>query len=711
MSEGLKSRGGRGPRPGTPRVWALTAVLALASAGLYALLVRDIAVPVGPFRIPWWALAAMFCLSEILVVHVHFREDAYAFSLSEIPLVIGLFTATPGGLVLGQILGSAAALALYRQQSPGKLAFNVSHFALEATLALTVFRLFPIADPFDLLAWGASFVAVFLAALTADVTVGVAVSLTQGDMLLRRIGAGLVFGKVASVANASVGLVGTMLLWTEPRATWLLAVPVGALFLAYAAHLSQRKRHQRLELLYSSTRIFNDRTETNGAMVDLLTRARETFRAAVAEITLVPSKEGYSATRTAVGLGNGCEIMRPVTPHPALWDTVVVRGQSLLLRRPMGDDPVGVYLRSRGFHDAVVAPLRGGGGVLGLMLVANRLGDSDTFDGEDLRLLEALAHEAGAGESISRLADLNRIKDDFLATVSHELRTPLTSVVGCAKTLRQSDVELDADTRAALLEVIDRQSGRLGLLVEDLLAASRLDSVGLRPVVAPVSLEALASQVVEDFRPRIPSHDLVLRVEGRIPVVPTDERKVRQVLSNLVENARKYSPPSTTIGVTVEASTKGIRLAVEDQGPGIPGHLREKIFERFYQVDPSSGSTDGMGLGLYICRQLAGVLGGRMTVEPAGSTGSVFTLWIPLVPPEDAIGSGREAPAASEALVDLGDGRLGAPGDAGPAGRSHPNGFGPHGRSRTPHSGGDRRGSGTAPAALTLGPGGDAARS
>jgi signal transduction histidine kinase len=636
----------------TARTWAFSAFLALSTLGLYAAFAAHVRLPKGPFELPWWALAAMFCLAEILVVHMHLRSDAYAFSLSEIPLVIGLFTATPGALVLGQVVGSAVALAGHRRQAPAKLAFNLGHFAMETTLAVIVFGFASVSGPLSPLAWATTMATCLLVALVADVTVGVGMSLAEGDTsVLPRITSGLLFGKIASLGNAALGLLGAVILWTEPRAAWLLLVPAAALFLAYAGYLSQRKRRERLQFLYESTRLFGPDANLENALLDLLARTREAFRADIAEITLRPLGDGQTATRTAVGPGDAREARHPARPDPSLWKAVVVADRSVLLRRPIRSGGPGDSLRAWAIRDAVIAPLHAGGDVVGMMTVANRLGTVDTFDWEDLHLLEALANEAGAGQSLLRLAELNELKDDFLATVSHELRTPLTSVVGCAKTLRQTGVELDPPTRESLLEVIDRQSGRLGLLVDDLLIASRLGSAPLRAVAAPIALDALVGQVIEDFRSRIPTHQFVLRAEGRIPVVPTDDRKVRHIVSNFLDNARKYAPPSTAITVEVACSGSGVRVAVEDQGMGVPPELREKIFERFYQAHEGSAQAGGVGLGLFICRQLASAVGGRVWVEASGPNGSVFALWIPMVPPEGAYRPPRlQDPAA---LTDL----------------------------------------------------------
>jgi two-component system, OmpR family, phosphate regulon sensor histidine kinase PhoR len=299
---------------------------------------------------------------------------------------------------------------------------------------------------------------------------------------------------------------------------------------------------------------------------------------------------------------------------------------------------------------------------VGTMMVANRLGEVSTFDAEDLKLFEALANHASVSlenarlvgrleDSLARLTEMNRMKDDFVATVSHELRTPLTSIHGCIKTLLAPDADLDPDTQRALMEAIDRQADRLVILIEDLLVASRIESNSVRPVIAPMKLGALAHQVVEDTRTRSRNHRLEVQMEGDIPSVESDERKVRQIMVNLLENAIKYSPEGTTVTVRCRVEDDGVAALVEDRGPGIPEDLHQKVFERFYQADQSTTRTvGGTGLGLYICRRLAEVLGGRVTLERSDDRGSVFKVWVPKVPPADSL-RGVQPPGYTEDLV------------------------------------------------------------
>ena len=238
-------------------------------------------------------------------------------------------------------------------------------------------------------------------------------------------------------------------------------------------------------------------------------------------------------------------------------------------------------------------------------------------------------------DSLAHMTDLNRVKDDFVAVVSHELRTPLTSIQGYIKTLMQLSAELEEEQQRSFLQAADRQSERLRRLIEQLLVVSRIESHVEPLSVSLVSLGQLARHVVDELEPRAHGHTFDLRFDPNLALVETDEAKLHQIVSNLVENALKYSPPDTRVTIRAVERDDGVVISVQDEGPGIPPHAHEKIFDRFYQVDSSATrAVGGTGLGLYICRRMADSVGGRVWLERSTDSGTVFCLWTPLVPPE-----------------------------------------------------------------------------
>jgi two-component system phosphate regulon sensor histidine kinase PhoR len=228
------------------------------------------------------------------------------------------------------------------------------------------------------------------------------------------------------------------------------------------------------------------------------------------------------------------------------------------------------------------------------------------------------------------MTELNRLKDDFVATVSHELRTPLTSIQGYVKTLLRDDVSFDANDHRSYLEIVERQSERLGRLIEDLLVVARIEDEPLETTTTTVRLAAAARKVVNDLHVTAPERQIKVVFDDVVPDVQTDGEKFRRILSNLLENAIKYSPTETPISGRIEAA--GVVVSVEDRGYGIPNDASERIFDRFYQIDQSTTrQAGGTGLGLYICRGLAEALGGRLWLERSDMEGggSVFSLWLP----------------------------------------------------------------------------------
>ncbi|MEX0988805.1 MAG: ATP-binding protein [Actinomycetota bacterium] len=244
---------------------------------------------------------------------------------------------------------------------------------------------------------------------------------------------------------------------------------------------------------------------------------------------------------------------------------------------------------------------------------------------ENVRLVERLQI------NLARAKELNRMKDDFVAVVSHELRTPLTSIQGYIKTVLQLGDELEPGQREAFLEAADRQSERLRRLIEQTLIVARLESHVEPLTLHEVAVQSLVDVVVHELSPIGHGHTFDVRVPADLDPVRTDEGKVHQILSNLVENALKYSPPDTRITIRGEPGVNGILVAVEDEGPGIPEEERDRVFDRFYQVDgTATRQVGGTGLGLYICAKLAEEIGARLWLETTDRPrGSMFCLFLP----------------------------------------------------------------------------------
>jgi PAS domain S-box-containing protein len=226
---------------------------------------------------------------------------------------------------------------------------------------------------------------------------------------------------------------------------------------------------------------------------------------------------------------------------------------------------------------------------------------------------------------------LESMRQDLVATVSHELRTPLAAIYGAALTLRREDVELEEQLQSKLLEVVAEEAGRLSEIVNDLLLASQLDTGKLQANVEPCDPLEIAQLEVDVARTHLPENvTLVLDAAEGLPPVAADAGQLRQVLSNLIDNAIKYSPEGGEVAVVLDSRDRYVRFSVRDSGLGVPREERSRIFEKFYRLDPDmKQGIGGTGLGLYICRELVRRVDGRIWVEPNPVGGSMFVVEIP----------------------------------------------------------------------------------
>jgi signal transduction histidine kinase len=230
------------------------------------------------------------------------------------------------------------------------------------------------------------------------------------------------------------------------------------------------------------------------------------------------------------------------------------------------------------------------------------------------------------------MAELNRMKSSFLANISHELRTPLTAVIGFARTLQGRGTNLADDERARLLDRIETQARRLHRLVEDLLDEAHLDRGALRVSNGPVLIPEVVEHVVSGLPDAV--HRLTVELPPHPPVVVADADRLEQVLGNLVDNARKYSPIGSEIRIGGTTTNRGFELWVADEGRGIDPSFLPHLFEPFTQADIGDTRRDhGVGLGLAISRGLVEAMGGSIEVASEPGQGSRFTVVLPRVVP------------------------------------------------------------------------------
>jgi two-component system phosphate regulon sensor histidine kinase PhoR len=231
---------------------------------------------------------------------------------------------------------------------------------------------------------------------------------------------------------------------------------------------------------------------------------------------------------------------------------------------------------------------------------------------------------------LTRLKQLERAREEFVANVSHELRTPLSLIKGYVETLLDG-ANSNPEVAERFLKIIERNTQRLDLLIQDLLTISALEAGRMRLDVQPVALRPLVEKTFSDLKPPAAAKHVTLKNELPDLTAAADASRLEQVFANLVDNAIKYGRAQGA--VTVGGNTNGegkIEIFVRDDGPGIPAEALERVFERFYRVDKArSREQGGTGLGLSIVKHIVQVHGGEVRVESEPGKGATFFFTLP----------------------------------------------------------------------------------
>ncbi len=417
----------------------------LTAIGAATFLVFIAGLPAQPkiTFVPWWAMAVAFYLAEVVVVHFQFRGQAHTFSLSEIPLVMGLFLLAPLDFVAANLVGAGLALVLARRQAPLKLAFNLSQFFLVAAATLAVFHLVRAALPDGA---SAGWIAALAAAMTANfvgvVAVAGVISLVEGRFESERFPQVVKFGALVGFTNTCLALVAVTLMALEPMALWLLVLPGLLLYSAYRAYTSERQKHASLEFLYQATRTLNSSRHLETAIVDLLSLSQKVFRAEVTEICFFApdgTAEGFRS-RYENGEGEPSVSRFSLPPDDPLRVRALAESRPFFYVRGPSDAE-----RTEGLHNGMVALLRGETEPLGMIIVGNRLGEVGGFTADDMLLFETLAGQTETalenGQLGQSLRHLSELKEQLQHQAYHD---PLTGL----------------GNRALLVEELDRAIAR-----------------------------------------------------------------------------------------------------------------------------------------------------------------------------------------------------------------------------------------------------------
>ena len=230
---------------------------------------------------------------------------------------------------------------------------------------------------------------------------------------------------------------------------------------------------------------------------------------------------------------------------------------------------------------------------------------------------------------ITRTERLEIVRQEFLSNVSHELRTPLTAIIAFVETLETGAME-DPESCQRFLSIIRKNASRMHSLIDDILELTAIEGGNVTLRAAPVELHTVVQDVCASFTAKAAAHNVTLK--NNVPpeaMVYADERRLEQMLTNLIDNGIKFSRDQGTVAISYESGERD-QIRVQDNGDGIPAQHLERLFERFYRVDRArSRDMGGTGLGLAIVKHLALVHGGEVTVTSELGKGSTFTIHLP----------------------------------------------------------------------------------
>jgi signal transduction histidine kinase len=404
--------------------------------------------------------------------------------------------------------------------------------------------------------------------------------------------------------------------------------------------LSNRLRE--LSTLTDAAKAINSTLELDDVLGVILSAALGLLGGTEGSIMLVDENEEFLETYCYRGSSDRYE------PEPRLRVGEGVAGYVAQTREPVvlsgKPDPAkfkNVPAKEAEIHSAMCVPLVSRGRLLGVININDTEGGRD-FSDYDLRTLRLFADHAAVAianarlyekekEHVMKLLEIDQLKSEFVATVSHELKTPLTSIIGAAQTLRRAAARLDDSAKEEFLAMIERQGQRLLRLIEDILFASKIEA-GESPLkLEPVQVAAVAEEAFKTLSTRAGADRIVLDFpEDGLPAM-ADPGALQQILLNLLDNALKYGGEDGPVVVTGVPRDDGfVEICVSDRGPGIAPEDQQTIFDRFRQVDSSRKRRSvGVGLGLYIVRNLVEGHGGKIWVESELGQGSRFCFTLP----------------------------------------------------------------------------------
>jgi two-component system phosphate regulon sensor histidine kinase PhoR len=334
---------------------------------------------------------------------------------------------------------------------------------------------------------------------------------------------------------------------------------------------------------------------------------------------------------TGLDFDKGLQTLLDGLPEPGL----IVAGGTIVISNPAARAALGEAIDGRDVRLAIRHPA-----AIERLLGNSREAEDVELVGvgrADRRWLMSVVPLAD-GTKFVRLADRSamhaaeQMRVDFVANASHELRTPLATIVGYAETLREADDTIDPQTRARFAAIVHEEARRMQRVVEDLISLSRIEAERFSPPTERLSLSPLIELALEGHR-RVADErasKLSIESEPNLPQVPGDRSQLLQVFENLVSNALRYGKPGTPVTAMLRREGSFVRVAVTDEGEGIPTELIPRLTERFYRVDTGrSRALGGTGLGLAIVKHIVERHRGRLEIDSRLGAGTTVSVLLP----------------------------------------------------------------------------------
>ncbi len=497
--------------------------------------------------LPWWVLIPLFWVAEVVVFHIQVRREAQAISVSEVPLTLALFLSTPRDMLLAVVVAAVPVYVVVKRQPAIKALFNATLRVFGVAVTLCVLHTVGRPDAsFGARAWVVAVFAVALAGALDGLLVLVVVALHEGDVDQSDLRAELLGYPPLSAIVGCVGLVAVSALHADPLTSVPLLVVGGALVAGYRAHARLKDRHVSLAGLYDFGRSVTQADQVESVLDTILSGARELLRAEAAEVVLLGGPD-HPDRRWILPPGSNLMSTQFVhsSSHPAAWSSVLAGAGPLLLARGNAEAPEAAQLAALGHREAIVVPLRDESGVLGTLMVADRMGHVRAFLASDIPVLETAANQAALALRNGRL--LSQLRHEAL----HDVLTGLANRAKFRDGLEQSLTRLES------------VGGRFAVLVLDLNGFKEInDSLGHH------SGDELLVHVADRLRASVSAEATIARLGG-------DEFAVLDPTAGSAQAA--FAVAEAIYGSIVQSlELEGIEVAV-DASIGIalaPDHAR-----------------------------------------------------------------------------------------------------------------------------------------